>query len=331
MRTPTSIKNLCLADIVGLIDFRSFFQLPKHKSTIGRPVKYHHWQMMAATFIQGKYQIESDKELERQLKENPIFQKFCGFIKDIPSHDTISRFKAKIHLNRLRGIFNKLDRTLSDLGVFDEDHIGIDGTDIRTNANPRKRTDPEAGIGHTSLDETFYGYWAMIAVGSHSELPREMIFSPGDRHQSDQALELIPMLEKHWTRPDCAIIMDGIFDTKDIYETCDEHGFQPVIKYNPRKSKKKIMWELECDNWRFDHDVPPKEEWRLLYNLRVACERFNSRLKELLNGRNVRVRGKSNVAKHVMFSAITLQTIAIATHRKIASIKKWKQELLPVA
>ncbi|MBN1389323.1 MAG: transposase [Candidatus Thermoplasmatota archaeon] len=330
MRTPTSIKNLCLADIVGLMDFRSIFQSSKPKTIIGRPVEYHDWQLMAAIFIQDKYQIESDKELERQLRENPVFQKFCGFIKDIPSHDTINRFKAKTHLNRLRGIFNKMDGVLTDLGAFDDDDLCIDGTDIGTNANPRKRTDSEAGIGHTSLDETFYGYWAMIAVGSRSELPREIILIPGDRHQSDQALELIPMLEKHWTKTDCSIIMDGIFDTKEIYEICEEHGYQPVIKYNPRKSKKSSMWELEWDNWRFDHNVPPKEEWRLLYNLRVASERFNSRIKELLNVRNVRVKGKSKVLKHVLFSAITLQTIAIATHRMITKIKKWKQEILPV-
>jgi len=328
MRTTTSVKNLSLTNIVELVDFRSFFNSSNPTSNKGRPLLYQNWQLLAAIFIQNKYQISSDKELERQLNENTVFTKFCGLFRNIPSHDTISRFKQKLSMKKLKNIFYRLDRSLSDLGVFDNDHFCLDPTDVPTNSNPRRRTDKEAGFGHTSLDETFYGYWAMIATGSFSEIPRETVFTSGDTHQVDQALRIIPMLDKFHRRSDCAIIMDGIFDTKEVYRTCEENGFRPIIKFNKRKSKKKRLWELKRSNWRFDFDLPDRKVWELLYGLRIAAERVNSKLKELMNVRNVKVRGISNVSKHVLFACISLQIIALVTYRNLTKIKKWKQIML---
>ena len=51
-------------------------------------------------------------------------------------------------------------------------------------------------------------------------------------------------------------------------------------------------------------------------------------MKELMNVRNVKVRGISNVSKHVLFACISLQIIALVTYRKLSRIKRWKQIIL---
>jgi hypothetical protein len=163
----------------------------------------------------------------------------------------------------------------------------------------------------------------MIAVGSESELPREIILSPGDRHQQEQALELIPMLEDIPGKDDKALIMDGIFDTKEIYSETEWYGFKPVIKVNRRRGTKSFIWEFDEYNWRWCHEIPEKEEWLDLYSKRISAERFNSRLKELVEGENVRVRGISKVFKHVLFSCITIQISALVTKLRRINKRKW--------
>ena len=325
MRTETSIKNLRLKDIIGIIDFRSLIHSKPTKSMAGRPLKYQLHQLMAAVFIQHKDQIPSDKELARRLMENESYKKFCEFTKDTPSHDTISRFKNNIKLNEVKKIFKNLDSKLDSFGIFNEDDLSIDGTDIPSHSNPRKKTDKDAGIGHTSLDDKFFGYWAMIAVGTESEIPREIILSPGDRHQQDQALELIPMLDEISGKEDRALIMDGIFDTKEIYSEVEWYGFKPVIKVNKRRGEYRFIWEFDDYNWRLCHEVPEKDEWLDLYSKRISAERFNSRLKELVEGENVRVMGLSKVFKHVLFSCITLQISALVTGMRRMNNRKWAQ------
>lgn len=325
MRTETSIKNLRLKDIIGIIDFRSFIQSKPSKSMAGRPLKYQLHQILAAVFIQHKDQIPSDKELARRLMENESYKKFCEFTQDTPSHDTISRFKNNIKLNNVKKIFKLLDEKLNNLGIFYDDDLSIDGTDIPAHSNPRKKTDKEAGIGYTSLNEKFFGYWAMLAVGTESEIPREIILSPGNRHQQDQALELIPMLDEISGKDDRALIMDGIFDTKEIYSEAEWYGFRPIIKVNKRRGENRFIWEFDEYNWRLCHDVPEKDEWLNLYGKRISVERFNSRLKELVDGENVRVMGLSKVFKHVLFSCITLQVSALVTELRRLKRRKWIQ------
>lgn len=325
MRMETSIKNLLPKDIIGVIDFRSIINFKPKKSMAGRPLKYQIHQLLAAIFIQHKDQIPSDKELARRLKENPSYRQFCGFNHDSPSLDTISRFKNKVKPKWVHAIFKRLDDKLDSLGMFDNDDLCIDGTDKLAHSNPRKRTDKDAGTGHTSLDEVFFGYYAMVAVGSKSELPREIIFSPGDRHQQEQALELIPMLEEISGKDHRALIMDGIFDTKEIYSETEWYGFKPVIKVNRRRGTNSFIWEFGEHNWRWCHEIPEKAEWLDLYSKRIAAERFNSRLKELADGVNIRVRGLSKLFKHVLFSCITIQISALVTKLRRINKRKWVQ------
>ena len=114
-------------------------------------------------------------------------------------------------------IFFQLDEELAALGTFKDDELAIDATDVATYANPFKRTDPDAGVGHKSTKKHFYGYWELLTVGTKSELVRlPPLTNSGSKHQITQMEELLITLSGHSQLDYTIITADGIFDTKPI-------------------------------------------------------------------------------------------------------------------
>jgi hypothetical protein len=83
-----------------------------------------------------------------------------------------------------------------------------------------------------------------------------------------------------------------------------------VIKYQYRSEP---IVDANPGHKRLVAKTPKTAEWTLVYNRRVAIERLNGRLKAHRKLNHVRVRGRSKVSLHVMFSAIVCQAQAQAT------------------
>lgn len=88
----------------------------------------------------------------------------------------------------------------------------------------------------------------------------------------------------------CYDLMVAAYDAKQIWRQNRDLGYVPIIDRNPRKGDAIPM--------------APHEARR--YNERSVAERFNSRLKEEFDGRNVMVRGAEKVMLHLKFGVISL-------------------------
>lgn len=107
-------------------------------------------------------------------------------------------------------------------------------------------------------------------------------------------------------KPEIAIADKG-YDSKSNYSFTLEHGAIPILAMNPRNLKE----EKERD---FEADFPIRrnsDEWKELYKRRGGVERINSRLKEELNLKALKVRGLERVKIHAACSLITMLAVGL--------------------
>jgi hypothetical protein len=103
-------------------------------------------------------------------------------------------------------------------------------------------------------------------------------------------------------------LADAGYDSKENYWiTIGKYNATPIIALNKRNLKK------EKSDRIFDYFLPISygtEEWKKYYNMRSAIERVNSRLKEELNLKALKVRGLKSARVHVSISLIALISIS---------------------
>ena len=131
VRSITLVSLKLLKDSVSRINLAAW--LPKRKSRKGRS-SYSTTSMFLAYLLKIRQFIEFDTRLVKDLHEHESYQRFCGYNHtDIPSHDTFSRFFRKLTPKLLQRIFLKIDRQLAALGIFDDDELASDATDMLSN------------------------------------------------------------------------------------------------------------------------------------------------------------------------------------------------------
>ena len=105
---------------------------------------------------------------------------------------------------------------------------------------------------------------------------------------------------------------DSAYDDKKTYSRCIELGLVPLIAYNPRKAKVKDLTHVKSSNWRKRSlGTEGLSLYQRFYRDRSAVERYQSTLKELLNGRSLPVRGLVKVTRHVLLTCILSQLIGL--------------------
>jgi len=266
-----------------------------------------------ALLLKIRENIPYDTVLVRKIRENETYRKFCGFgSRNIPSHDTISRFNRKLTERRLQTIISKIDRRLADIGAFDRDDLAIDATDVLSNGRNRHNPDPEAGYGYKSDKERFHGYWVVSVAGTKSELVRAVRVTPANVHQSVTAQQLFDDLQSRELCGATLLMADSAYDDKKTYSRCIELGLVPLIAYNPRKARVKDFTLVKSSNWRKRSlGTEGLSLYQRFYRDRAAVERYQSTFKELLNGRSLPVRGLVKVTRHLLLTCILSQLIGL--------------------
>ena len=222
--------------------------------------------------------IEDDTEMERKLKKISEYRKFCQLDK-IPSHDTISKFKRRLSHKSLKRIYEAMDGTLEESGVFDEDELCGDGTKI-----PLPENVDIATWGATSNKDIFLGMWMMTMNSTKTELVRDFNIGTAKIGQIVLMKYLIyntsiTGMEKLGKR----VYLDGIFDEHEIRRYIFRNWNKiAMIPYNPRNSKVRSAKDLSDDNWRlvFTSGIRNEEEFKKDCRPRTGVERENGRLKE---------------------------------------------------
>lgn len=145
------------------------------------------------------------------------------------------------------------------------------------------------------------------------------------------------MVDREWNGSN-DLIIDGIFDTKDIRKTVSEDvGLVPVIPYNPRKSEIKDAKDLPDDDWRLEHTsfLKDKNEFRERFKARTGSERENSRLKLWTNLGRLKEKTtiawrttKEYIKGSVIVSLVATQLFALAQFAENQRLKLVKQTSL---
>jgi len=154
VRSTVNISTPLLKDCISQLPFNQW--LPKRKSRLDRPA-WNKVKLLKAYLLKVRENITEDTRLAHKLQDNETFRDYCGFTPNhIPSHDVFSAFFWIMTPRRLNNIFFRLDRELARLGVFDQDELAHDATEILLNDRNRHNPDPEAEYGHKTDGERFH-------------------------------------------------------------------------------------------------------------------------------------------------------------------------------
>jgi hypothetical protein len=242
-------------------------------------------------------------------------------------------------------VLDSLRERLPEMG----EHVAIDGSDLPAYGNgqrylykngPERNSyaDPDATWGHRSAISTrkgggFYGYKIHAVVCTRTGLPiawRTRTASESEHESVEPLLDAV--LGRGFEAATCA--MDKGYDSRLIYEACEDRGIRPVIPlkmtvgvqagWHLPPSCKHGTWTFAgsdskrgASKWRCPagtctpgsvwvkadrlHTLIPRTtvRWRSLYRERVAVEREFGVLKHEWTMLPLRVRRLSRVRLHV--------------------------------
>ena len=275
-----SIKDIELEIIQKNIEWEILASLiPRKRSRVGRKPDYNENQMLRAVILQDIEAIEYDTDMARKLKSNPAYRDFCGFTDKTPAHDKISRFKRTVKAKTLKKIHERLDQMLEELGVFENDELCGDGTNI-----PLPTYANIGSWGATSNENIFFGMWLMTINSTKAELVRDFNIGSANIGQivlmkdlvQDTSIKRMEKLGKN-------VYLDGIFDEHEMRQYIfREWNKVPKIPYNPRNSRIKKAKDLPEDNWRlvFTPGIRNEEKFKKDCRPRIGAERENGRIKQ---------------------------------------------------
>ena len=318
-----AIKQVELETIEKNIDWGRLASILRGKvSNRGSPETFSKEQKLRIVILQDKLQVPYDTDMERLLKGNRHYREFCKLGKDVPSHDTLTRFK-KLNEKRLKNLFDTIDKCLEELGYFEDDELCGDGTDIELSDRCEM-----ASWGAKSNDEKFCGMWLLTANSTNKELARDFAVGTGKDGQINIGKKLLKGLKRKELNEINDLSMDGIFDTKDIRKMVKKDlKLTPVIPYNPRKSKVKKAEDLPNDNWRLKYTpfLKDKGKFKKRYKRRTASERENSRIKlwTLLG----KLKEKTTIAWKTSGVYIVAQSAISLISMQISALAQWIENI----
>jgi len=313
LKKPQLTKNndtteeLSLKFFFDNLDLSPIWQIIRHKYSLVGRLPYNPKAMFKALLLKEIRQIPSRRKLTDFLKKEKIWLKKLGF-NEAPTHESLRRFIDKIGPETFEEIFKELVRQVGreiEIGKI----VAVDSTSIKGYAKywkNKKCSDPDASWGYSATKEWIFGYKVHIACDAELELPIGFTVTGANKHDSVEYPSLLKDLIRREIRPK-VIIADAGYDTKENYFLALQYNAIPIIAFNRRKMKKEVTRDFEKDL-----PIPRKAElWKILYAKRGSVERINSRLKEELCLKAVKVRTLEKVRTHVALSLIAMLCIAL--------------------
>jgi hypothetical protein len=229
------------------------------------------------TFVLKSYLLIDDNTLlVKRLNENRSYLEFCN-LKKIPSHDTLSKFE-KMFSYKFIDIFDFLDDILEECGVFENDDISFDGTDIPVPMK-NKQSAHRYHFGAKSNKKKFHGFWLMIAASIKYQVPRRFVVGYAREGQINLAKRMFSEKQIDNSKRNIFIIMDGIFDFAEMHEIIIflQHKI-PLIGYNQRRSGIPERADLPSTDWHFKINPVYKNDnfVQQEFKKRTSIERVNS-------------------------------------------------------
>ena len=228
-------------------------------------------------FLLKSYLLLDDNTLAVQrLSENKEYLDFCGLMR-VPSHDILNDFE-NTYAHKFISIFKFLDDILEKNNAFEDDDLSFDGTDIPVPFK-HKQSPHRYHFGAKSDYKKFHGFWLMIVASIKYQVPRRFLVGYAREGQINLAKELFKEGQIDESRNNNFIIMDGIFDFREMHEiiiSC-QHKI-PLIGYNKRRSGVEERIGLPSIDWHFQVNPIYKNNnfvWEE-FKRRTSIERVNS-------------------------------------------------------
>lgn len=304
------VKSLSLEFLFDSVDFSFVWKIVMMKYHLrGRP--HDPEAMFKALLLKEMRQLSSRRKLVEFLKRDSFWLRKCGF-QSAPSHNSFSDFVDRVGVDATEQLFYYLVGRIRELKSVGE-LVAVDSTPLKGYAHFWKNrvcSDRDAKWGYSPTTEWVFGYKVHMAIDADSELPLAFTVTPANIYDSKEYPKILEALTKEGISPK-AVLADAGYDSKENYHLALKCGAVPIIAINKRNLKKKRTRD-------FERDLPVQrnsELWKTLYRKRSSAERVNSRLKEELALKDLKVRGLDNVRIHVAFSLIAMLTVAFVAFK----------------
>lgn len=209
----------------------------------------------------------SDRQMEKCLRENIAVKWFCGFglVEETPDHTYFCKLRKRLGTKNLADLFNTVNVTLHDRGLFgnvftfidasaivtktalweERDRAIKDGEETLSNTNVKKyAADTDARWGAKAKHKVWFGYKRHNAVDMRHGLIKTVCVTPAnvldfqviDRVCPDQGM----------------VFMDKLYDTKTTDIALEANGCTAgTIRKNNNKRKNR-----DLDRWRSGIRMP---------------------------------------------------------------------------
>lgn len=230
----------------------------------------------------------STRDIESFLRRDKFWRRLLGFKNKEPDNTSFSDFLERIGIETFAEVFKMLLQQLIDMGVMQSDIVAVDSTIILAT-----RHDPDARWTKIRKKE-YFGYKIHIMACINSELPLALIVTPANESDCTQFIPLyksLPYIPR-------TVLGDAAYDTAEVRNTAAAEGYgRAYIKVNLRSNKR----------------IKPyySQEWCEKYKKRTAIERLNSRLKNFLHLRRMKVRGIIAVTCYAYLGCIAMLLFAL--------------------
>ena len=242
----------------------------------GRKREFEPINLFRAFILKSYLLIDDNTVLVKRLQENKSYLEFCAF-KKVPSHDTLSKFEKKFS-HKFGEIFNFIDDILEKSGAFENDDMSFDGTDVPVPLK-NKQYPHRYHFGAKSDKKKFHGFWLMILASTKHQMARRFLVGYAREGQINLAKELFYQSQIDESKNNLFIIMDGIFDFREMHEIIIsvQHKI-PLIGYNKRGSGIEDRSNLPTTDWHFKINPVYKNNEFVMeeFKKRTSIERVNS-------------------------------------------------------
>ena len=209
----------------------------------------------------------SDREMEKCVQENMAVRWFSGFglMEETPDHTYFCKLRKRIGTKRIAGMFEGVNATLAEHGLFgnvftfidassiitktalweERDRAIKDGAEKLNNANVEKYSaDKEARWGAKSKKNIWFGYKRHEAVDMRHGLVKKVAATPANILDFQVAGNIAPK--------EGAVFADKMYDTKKTDVVLRARGVHAAtIRKNTNKTKNR-----DLDRWRSGIRMP---------------------------------------------------------------------------
>ena len=159
--------------------------------------------------------------------------------------------------------------------------MSFDGTDIPVPMKS-KQSPHRYHFGAKSNNKKFHGFWLMILASTKHQMARRFLLGYAREGQINLGKELFKQNQIDESKNNLFIIMDGIFDFREMHEIIIliQHKI-PLIGYNQRRSGIPERINLPPTDWHFQTNPVYKnnEFVEEEFKKRTSIERVNSHSK----------------------------------------------------